>query len=43
MNEPAALAELAALIEETSGNVIPPAHYPFLGETAKRRAASAPT
>ena len=40
MNEPAALAELAALIEETSGNVIPPAHYPFLGETAKRRAAS---
>ncbi len=40
MSEPAALAELAALIEEASGNVIPPGHYPFLGETAKRRAAS---
>ncbi len=40
MSEPAALAELAALIEETSGNVIPPGHYQFLGETAKRRAAS---
>ena len=40
MSEPAALAELAALIEEASGNVIPPGHYQFLGETAKRRAAS---
>ncbi|HQT95952.1 MAG TPA: CheR family methyltransferase [Thermoanaerobaculaceae bacterium] len=40
MSEPAALAELAGLIEETSGNVIPPDHYKFLGETAKRRAAS---
>ncbi|MDD5563295.1 MAG: hypothetical protein PHQ91_06245 [Thermoanaerobaculaceae bacterium] len=40
MSEPAAaIAELAALIEETSGNVIPPGHFPFLAETAKRRAA----
>ncbi len=40
MSEPAALAELAALIEEASGNVIPPDHYRFLDETAKRRVAS---
>ncbi len=40
MSEPAALVELAALIEEASGNVVPPGHYQFLGETAKRRAAS---
>jgi chemotaxis protein methyltransferase CheR len=37
---PAAVAELAALIEEASGNVIPPGHFPFLAETARRRAAT---
>ncbi len=41
MSDPVAvLAELAALIEEASGNVIPPSHLTFLAETAKRRAAS---
>ncbi len=36
----APVAELAALIEEASGNVIPSGHYPFLAETARRRAAA---
>jgi chemotaxis protein methyltransferase CheR len=35
-----AIAELAALVETVSGNVIPPGHYPFLAELATRRAAS---
>jgi len=35
-----AVAELAALIERVSGNVIPPGHHPFLAETARQRAAS---
>ena len=34
------VADLAALIERVSGNVILPGHYPFLADTAKRRAAS---
>ena len=34
-----AIAELAALIERVSGNVVPAEHYPFLSETARRRAA----
>lgn len=34
------VADLAALIERVSGNVILPGHYPFLAETAKRRAVS---
>jgi len=33
-------AELAVLIEKVSGNVIPPAHYRFLAETARERAAA---
>lgn len=35
---PAEIAELATLVETVSGNVIPPGHYPFLLETAIRRA-----
>ena len=34
------VAELAALVERVSGNVILPGHHPFLAETAKRRAAA---
>jgi chemotaxis protein methyltransferase CheR len=35
------IAELAALIETVSGNVVPVGHYPFLEETAQRRAGAA--
>ena len=40
MNPAAEVAELAALIEGISGNVIPVGHYPFLEETARRRATA---
>ncbi len=36
----AALAELARLIETTSGNVVPPGHLPFLADAARERAAA---
>jgi chemotaxis protein methyltransferase CheR len=35
-----AVRDLARLIEETSGNVIPPGHFPFLAEVASRRTAA---
>lgn len=38
MNPAAEVAELATLVEGISGNVIPVGHYPFLEETAQRRA-----
>ena len=41
MSEPSdPVAELAVLVERVSGNVVLPGHYPFLAETAKRRAVS---
>ncbi len=41
MSEPSdPAAELAVLVERVSGNVILPGHYPFLAETAKRRAVA---
>ena len=41
MSEPSdPVAELAVLVERVSGNVILPGHYPFLAETAKRRAVA---
>ncbi len=32
--------DLARMVEEASGNVIPPGHFPFLAEVASRRAAA---
>lgn len=40
MSERDAIHDLARMVEETSGNVIPPGHFPFLAEVASRRAAA---